>query len=465
MNKPRVRLGHRSPFPFPFSLSGKSLAEHKHVMGKTRSGKSKLLAHMAASMIQQGMGVTVIDPASDLGTDILGLLYCRGYFTGPDAMKKLLYIDFADPARFLPFNVLSQPYDPTTVAGMLVEVCTRVWPSLGDGQAPLFETIMRASLPVLIANKLPLPYLHTLLTNRTFREHALTRIADEKIRFFFHYEFDHWGRDQMKFIGSSTRRSFLLSYMPALRYSLGQHTNALPIGAILDQNISLICNLGGLDEETQTMLGCMLTMLFEQEALYRAQREIHLRTHYQLIIDECFQFCSRSEKGLERMLALSAKFGLTLTLCHQNWSQFSQNMQGAIQNTMSIFFKMGGLEDARWAAPIVGTFDPYQVKEVATKTDKDLSTTTYFSEQYEVWARSLMELQPREAYIKTGRAKYGVKIKTVKVPDMRPYLPAITEMKERYATQLLTPLAQVQAYEQHIPAGSSAVSRKKLIKT
>jgi len=452
--------------PFPFYLAGKDLTEHKHVMGKTRSGKSKLLAHMAASMIMQDMGVAVIDPASDLATDILGLLYLRGYFTRADAAQKLLYIDFADPTRFLPFNILSQPYDPATVASLLVEVCTRVWPSLGDGQAPLFDNIIRASVPVLIANNLPLPVLHTLLTNKPFREHALRNISDAKILSFFRYEFDRWGHDQIKFVGSSTRRSFLLSYMPALRYSFGQSANFFSLRQIMDSGISVICNIGGLDEETQTMLGCVLTVLFEQEALYRAQHPSHERPPYQLIIDEFFQFCSQSEKGLERMLALCAKYGLTLTLCHQNWSQFSEKLQGAIQNTMSIFFKMGGIEDARWAAPIVGTFDPYEVKEVTAKTDKDLATTPYFSEQYEVWARSLLELKARQAYVKTGAAKYGVKITTVNVPDMQPYLPAISEIKEQYANMLLTPLDQVQAYERQYVAApsSSSVYRKMLLK-
>src|SRR6267142_522304 len=196
MKKPRVLLGRRSPLPFPVYLAGNDLRAHKHVMGKTQSGKSKLLAHMAADMIMQDMGVSVIDPASDLATDILGLLYLRGYFNRPDAMQRLLYIDFGDPKRFLPLNILSQPYDPATVASMLVEVCTRVWPSLDGGQAPLFDNIMRASVPVLIANSLPLPQLHTLLTNKSFREHCLKRITDTKILAFFHYEFDHWGRDQ-----------------------------------------------------------------------------------------------------------------------------------------------------------------------------------------------------------------------------------------------------------------------------
>ncbi|GHO98359.1 hypothetical protein KSF_084070 [Reticulibacter mediterranei] len=448
--------------PFPFHLSGKDLTAHKHVMGKTQSGKSKLLAHMAASLIEKGQGVSVIDPAGDLVTDIVGLLYFRGFFKRPDAWQKLQYINFSDPQRFFPFNILKQPYDTATVSEMLVDACRRIWPE-SLGEAPLFETIMRASLPVLIANNLPLPLLHKFLTDKPFRERCLQKVRDQRILAFFHNEFDHWSRDQIKMVGSTTRRTYLLSDAEALRYCLGQENNLLPVHSILDENQSVLYDIGGLRQETQSIFGCLLMVLYEHEILHRAQYTPEQRTAHQLIIDEAFQFLDASEKALTRLLALCAKYGLTLTLCHQNWSQFTEKLQGAMQNTIPIIFKMGGIEDARWAAPIVGTFDPYQVKEVMTKTQKDLATTTYFSEQYEVWARSLLELKTRQAYIKTSDAKHAIKIITTKMHDVQPYLSNIAVIKEVYAQKLLTPRARVQAYEQQAVApiiSSSAVSRK-----
>ena len=58
-------------------------------------------------------------------------------------------------------------------------------------------------------------------------------------------------------IESTLRRVFLLAYSPALRYSLGQRENRLNIRALMDAGVSVIYNLGGLDEQTQRLLGAL----------------------------------------------------------------------------------------------------------------------------------------------------------------------------------------------------------------
>src|ERR1051325_2632630 len=92
-SQPRLHVGTRNWwfFRFPFFLTQQQLDTHKHVMGLTGMGKSKLLAHLAASLILHDIPVGVIDPHTDLTQDILGLLYERGYFAREDAYRKLLY--------------------------------------------------------------------------------------------------------------------------------------------------------------------------------------------------------------------------------------------------------------------------------------------------------------------------------------------------------------------------------------
>src|SRR5947209_17069380 len=121
---PSVILGHWGhwPFRFPFVLSEKKLKQHRHVMGITGQGKSKLLASFTAQLILQGVGCCLIDPHSDLAQDVLALLYDNGYFARPGAYDKLLFIDMNKQDRFIPFNVLKQPYPMHEVARHLVEV-------------------------------------------------------------------------------------------------------------------------------------------------------------------------------------------------------------------------------------------------------------------------------------------------------------------------------------------------------
>src|SRR5437588_6150446 len=101
-----VLLGHWGtwPFRFPFTLNEKKLKQHRHVMGVTGQGKSKLLAWFTASLILQGVGCCLLDPHSDLAQDVLGLLYDNGFFARSDAYDKLLFIVMHRTDRFIPIN-------------------------------------------------------------------------------------------------------------------------------------------------------------------------------------------------------------------------------------------------------------------------------------------------------------------------------------------------------------------------
>jgi len=465
---PGMTIGTYGVFPFrrPFRLTKSLLKTHKHIMGTTGQGKSKLLAHMTASLISQGVGCCLIDPHSDLAHDVLLLLSDSGYFKEPGAYEKLLYIDFSLKDRFIPFNVLKQPYLVHEVARNLVEVCTRAWVSLADGAAPLFENIMLASVPVLVENNLPLTALDTLLANKQYRDRLLQNCTDPKIITFFKEQFDQWGRDQPVMIGSALRRAFLLSYTPALRYTLGQRENLLNFRSLMDQNISILVNLGGLDEQTQRILGCLFTVGFEVASLSRADLPEHDRTLYNLIMDEFSMFSAQSEEALSRVLSLARKYNLYLTLAHQTWSQLSERLQGALQNAMPIYFKLG-YDDAVWAAPRLGRANPYHKKhEVKSLSDKDLPIEhhpVYFhmQEEYDAWARKIEDLYPQQAYVKYTRTiprflrpffqqTQTLKIQTHTVPKQKTTNDELERIKAIYAEKLTKSMKTIQQ-EQEAP--------------
>src|SRR4051812_46548294 len=76
-------------------LDQAGIESHKHVMGVTGQGKSKLLASMFVQLLSQGIGAALIDPHSDLALDVLSLLHDRGFFRDDAAFRRLLYIDFS----------------------------------------------------------------------------------------------------------------------------------------------------------------------------------------------------------------------------------------------------------------------------------------------------------------------------------------------------------------------------------
>src|SRR4051812_18491940 len=82
---PRLLLGTRAERRWwqpligqPLELRGRAIHQHKHVIGLTGQGKSKLLASLFAQLHTQGIAAGVIDPHGDLARECLRLLIERG---------------------------------------------------------------------------------------------------------------------------------------------------------------------------------------------------------------------------------------------------------------------------------------------------------------------------------------------------------------------------------------------------
>jgi hypothetical protein len=475
----RIRIGTRQVGPLlrlPIFLGPQELSSHLHVMGVTGQGKSKFLAHLASELILSGQACSVIDPHSDLAHDILRILWDRGYFRRANAMEKVRYINFADRERHIAFNVLSQPYPTDEIARNLVEACMRAWPALDEGAAPQFENVLLASATVLIENHLPLTHLTRLLTDRDFREQLLTHVTDPDVVTFFHDRFDAWGRDTPQLIESTLRRVFLIGFSPALRYSLGQTHNSLNLREAMDHQTSLIFNLGGLDEQTQRLIGCFLNVGFEVAALSRADLPESKRQAYHLLVDEFSQFSATSEEALSRVLSLCRKYGLFCCLAHQTWNQLSSRLQGALANSLPLYFRLG-YDDAVWAAPRLGQANPYHVKhEVKPLGGKELPMEHHplffqLQEEYEAWTRRIENLWPRQAYIKITRhvprqlqflfkRTRTIRIRTADVKPGRCTPSQLEALIERYAKLYLTPRVKEEQAEESLGENGPPETRR-----
>ena len=253
---------------------------------------------------------------------------------------------------------------------------------------------------------------------------------------------------------STLRRVFLLTFSPPLRYSLGQTENALDFRALIDDGTSVLCNLGGLDEATRQLLGCLLTVGFERAALARAQQPAAARRQYHLFLDEFASFSAQSEQALGEVLSQCRKYGLFLTLAHQTWSQLSVKLAGALQNTVEIAFRLGH-DDARWAAPRFGSFDPRRSKQVGVAArDYPLS----LQETFEEWAEALERLAVGDAFVAVGK-----QTQQIHVQQLRSSPVARAEALQRCAAdsaRLLTPRARIQAaIDRPLTAGSRPLQR------
>src|SRR5215216_6702006 len=110
--RPQLVLGTYGPplLNRRYRLGLAEVESHKHVIGLTGQGKSKLLASTFVQLVSQGEACALIDPHADLAYDVLAAMHHDGYFNQIGAYDRLLYVDFSDRCRYLPFNVLRQPY-------------------------------------------------------------------------------------------------------------------------------------------------------------------------------------------------------------------------------------------------------------------------------------------------------------------------------------------------------------------
>jgi hypothetical protein len=83
-----------------------------YVVGKTGKGKSKFLQVCLFQDIVAGRGCGVIDPHSDLITDLLSLLASEGCLRDASLRERIIYLDPTRRDYIIPFNVLAVAADP-----------------------------------------------------------------------------------------------------------------------------------------------------------------------------------------------------------------------------------------------------------------------------------------------------------------------------------------------------------------
>jgi hypothetical protein len=445
--EPRLTLGTFGPLPglsLPLNIRLSQANTHWHIIGTSGSGKSFFLAQLFLSLIQHGSPVTLIDPHGDLAKLVLTHLVGQGRYKDKAAYEQIVYLDL--PAaerqgRFLPFNPLLQEVPAHTIASNFKEAMHRAFPELSQGAA-IFDTLLPRALRVLLANNLPITELEPFLWDEGFRSQLLAKLSTQDattITTYFANVYAELRRsEQITYAGSVLRRAALLTDLPVLRYSFAQPENRLPFRKIMDSGHSVIINLALRELEASRLLGCLITVGYEQAALSRA--ETGTRRSHHLIVDEFHSFTTQSAQAFASMLSQSRKFGLYLCAAHQFWGQANQHLQDALQNTgIEVVFNVGRT-DAEYTAKQLGRIDPLQVKhEVADEyaVEKTHPVFSSLAEQWQSFAEYLQDLPPRHFALKLrGQNVKAGKTRTLPVPRVDPK--ELLEVEQEYLRRYFT---------------------------
>lgn len=385
---------------------------HGYVVGLSGSGKSKFLEHCLFQDIAAERGVGLIDPHSLLVDDLLKYAITAGTLSNLNIRKKLIYVDPAREDFVIPFNVLSSSDTPYDTATSILEAFRRTWPE-SLKEAPHFSNVVTAALIVLIENNLTLMDMPRLLTNQEFREECLQRVTEHSVIEFFHDRFDQWGKEAPLMRESTLNKIGAFSLNPRLKLMLGQTANHLDFREIMDEGKILLLDLGRADVETNRLIGSLVTT-----GLERAMRRRQNRNLWNLVIDEFAGYVANegSIKSLAHVFSEGRKFRLSMTVAHQDLSQLTPRMLGALSNVQTkVIFRVGRM-DAEYFAKLVGRVDTEAIKRTP-KTDSQHELFESLSEQWEHWIDTIRFQQSRMATVAIGEGR----VKTIRTITIPPY--------------------------------------------
>jgi hypothetical protein len=310
----------------------------RHVVmhGPPGVGKSTLIAHMAAQDINDGRGVIVIDPKTDLIDEMLARI--------PDhRTDDVIVIDASHTGHPIGFNILAAGSDEVS-RELLVERVTHVFYEIWrDNWGPRTSDVIRACLLTLTharaagGSAFALTELPELLTNPTFRRYVTAQATvPESVRGFWAVFEQMTDAEQAQWIGPTMNKIRAILTRTPLRLMLGQSAG-LDLGCLFRERKVILVPLakGTIGSDAAQLLGSLLVAFLWQETLHRATVPEHKRGATFAYLDE-FQEVVRFSTGddLADMLSQARGLGLGLVLAHQFLDQLPAHIQSAVLGTV-----------------------------------------------------------------------------------------------------------------------------------
>ena len=306
-------------------------------MGKSGSGKSKLLELLIYSDLQNGNGVGVLDPHGDLVDNVLN-------YVPKHRIKDVIYFDPADvsyPVSFNPLERVDEEYKMQVTIGFLY-IFKKLF---GSNWTDRLEHVLRYTVLALLdsPNTTVLSILK-MLTDKNYRQTIVSRIKDNVVKNFWVSEFAGWSE---KFDAEAITPllnkvgQFVATNM--IRNIIGQPTNKINIRDIMDNQKILLMKVskGLLGEENSGLMGAMIITKIYQAAMSRADMPEEQRKDFYFYVDEFQNFATDT---FAEILSEARKYRLNLTIAHQYMGQLS----GLIQKT--VFGNVGSMISFRVGA-------------------------------------------------------------------------------------------------------------------
>ena len=358
--------------------------QHLAVLGKTGTGKSFLLRHIALQDVRAGRGFAFFDLHGDTTPFLLRAIASEEQRTGRDLSEKLILIEPGDPEFALGLNVLERHQGKASFAQIaeFAQVLKTRWGL--DAFGARTEELLRNSLHVLSDNRLTLLELSALLTDSLFRASCLAQTTNPEVEAYFRSRYNTSSEPMQAVLREALlNKVSAFTSDPQFRSILGQQRSTFSLPRSVDQGRWLVFNLakGRLGEQATT-LGSLFLVKLKNALFARKTRQL-----FTVFCDE-IQNLLAYDSGIDTLLSEARKFGVSVVSANQFLDQYPKNMRSAILSVGThVFFQVSG---------------------------SDADRITQILDGGKGLRRTLKNLRPRHAVVKSGHRRW----QQVRVPDV-----------------------------------------------
>lgn len=331
------------------ALSPEARMRHLYLLGATGTGKTNLLLRLIESDIANARAFCVIDLRGDLVDRILLRLAANA--PPEEWRQRLLLMDLREADHVVGFNPLLGETDVYSRALHLLSVLKYQ----SDSWGIQLEETLRNCLLALAETGWSLLEIEPLLTNASFRAATLENVSDSRVRSFFERFEALSPANQTTWTLAVLNKITPLLSVPSMRLTFGQQ-RSFSFRHLMDNEPGMIVLISlAVDRlhDAARLAGGLLVSGFQSAIMSRADVPERDRVPAHLYVDE-FE-CMASDK-FESIVAEGRRFGLGLTLSHQNISQLSTGLRNVLRNNVhtQIYFQTGALDAAELVKEIGG---------------------------------------------------------------------------------------------------------------
>jgi len=225
-----------------------------------------------------------------------------------------------------------------------LDVFQKIW---ADSWGPRLEHILRNALLALLDQpNATLAGVLQLLSEKSFRQQAMARVANRQVREFWLQEYEKYpARFRAEAIAPIQNKVGAFLADPVLHRILTQEHSSFDLRAVMDEGRILLVNLakGKIGEGPAALLGSLLVARIGLTALSRSEPAEENRRPFFLYLDEFQNFTTLS---LANMLSELRKYRVGLVLAHQYLSQVQEEIRDAILGNVgtTISFRVGSAD-------------------------------------------------------------------------------------------------------------------------